>query len=325
MQSEATTTIDLPIAVRVGRLWRLAVQGLCGDVIPAGSPERSLARVVAATSDGARIVIERLPPEVARRKMEIAATIDALSRAGLSYTNPYLRSSSGQHVLPLGAHFWQVSPFLEGAPLPRPAWVWDGWRGESLAHFLVDLRRAAQSLRLPSGAPFSVSAFCSDLLLRIRANRPGLAGSVAAIIEPLLGGWLPADGALEASFCHGDPHPLNVIWSPAGESLRAVIDWEFCGLRPAAYDTALIIGCVGIEEPDALTGPLVREFLQMLRELGHPAASEPALWALVLAIRLAWLSDWLRRGDEEMVALEQRYLTLLVDRRGMLEAAWGCG
>lgn len=332
--------IDRSTAIRVGRLWRLHIEDVYPGRIPAGSPDRSLARVVAGTEDGHYFVIERLSPASAARKMEIASLLEALVQVGLSGANPYLPSGSGHHVLPLGPDYWQISPYLEGAPLPRPGWVWDAWRGEALAAFLIALQAASRLVRLPAEPPDSLTGFIRDLLDRLRTHRPELAEALAPTVESLLTGWLPPEGTLVKGFCHGDPHPLNVIWAPEGQArgaagsvlaangvltengVLAVIDWEFCGYKPVAYDAALIIGCVGIEEPAALEGPFVQALLSGLRSGGHPARSEPALWALVVAIRFAWLSDWLRRGDEEMVILEQEYVRLLVERRAELERAW---
>jgi len=42
----------------------------------------------------------------------------------------------------------------------------------------------------------------------------------------------------------------------------------------------------------------------------------------VLALRFAWLSDWLRRGDREMIDLEAVYIGLLLGEREALERAW---
>jgi len=39
---------------------------------------------------------------------------------------------------------------------------------------------------------------------------------------------------------------------------EALIDWEFCGLRPEMYDAALVVGCLGMEDPRSLTGDLVK-------------------------------------------------------------------
>jgi homoserine kinase type II len=314
--------IDLSTAIRVGRLWRLRVADVYPDRIPAGSPDRSLARVVAGAEDGRLVVIERLARPEAARKMAVASLLEALQSVDLRGVNPYLQTGNGHHVVPLGADYWQISPYLEGAALPRPGWVWEGWRGEALAAWLCELRAASVRVRSMTDPPYSLAGFIENLFGRLRSHRPALAEALAPIVGALLEEWLPPEEALAQGFCHGDPHPLNVIWDPAGDAIRAVIDWEFCGIKPAAYDAALIIGCVGIEDPDALIGPFVQALLAGLRGGGHPAGTEPALPALVLAIRFAWLSDWLRRGDEEMVALETDYIRLLADRRKELGGDW---
>jgi homoserine kinase type II len=42
----------------------------------------------------------------------------------------------------------------------------------------------------------------------------------------------------------------------------------------------------------------------------------------VVAIRFAWLSDWLRRRDREMIDLEVTYIHLLIDNRQALKDIW---
>jgi homoserine kinase type II len=316
------TDLDLQTIARVGRLWRLRLIAVRPELAPSGSPDRCLSRAVAVTDDGRLVLIERLSPAMAPRKMSIAALLQELAGTGMRGVNPYLTTGDGHQVVPLGGDYWQISPFLDGAPLPRPGWVRDAWRGEALAGFLVELRAATMQVRLPVGAPYSPAGFCLELRERVQAHIPELAEAISAIVDHLVHEWLPSEAVWDKGFCHGDPHPLNVIWDPAVDAIRAVIDWEFCGVKPAAYDAALVIGCVGIEDPDALTGAFVRALLAGLRRGDHPAGAEPSLPALVLAIRFAWLSDWLRRGDEEMVTMERDYIRLLADRREELGAAW---
>ncbi|MHB1296547.1 MAG: phosphotransferase enzyme family protein [Anaerolineae bacterium] len=307
--------LSLDLLTQVCRLWRVHLAQMRPDITPAGSPERSLERAAVQDTQGRLFLVERLSPETAPRKMQIAATLAHLAEGGLGMVQPYLADVSGRQVLPLHGDFWQISPYLEGVPLPRPAWVYDAWRGRALADFLIALRAAAEPLPPATGAPHAVRAFALDLLDRLARHRPELTARIGPFVA-----CLPPDDAMPQAFCHGDYHPLNVIWGD--HAIRAVIDWEFCGIKPAGYDVALLVGCVGIEEPEALAGPLVCALLGRLREAGHLAAMDPNLWALVLGVRLGWLSDWLRRGDEEMVALELDYLDLLADRRGALETAW---
>ena len=127
---------------------------------------------------------------------------------------------------------------------------------------------------------------------------------------------------LALAFCHGDPHPLNVIWGRDG--IRGVIDWEFSGHKPEVYDAALLAGCIGMEDPESLAGPMALEFLD---ELKAAAAIGRAGWAVfpefVLSLRFAWLSDWLRKRDAEMVELETDYIRLLLKHLEDLRQAWG--
>lgn len=304
---------------KVCLLWRLRLARLRPELMPAGSPERSLGRAVIEDADRRVFLVERLSPAMAPRKMRIAATLSALCAGGLPHVPCPLADSSGQHVLPMGDSYWQITPYLPGDPVSRPAWVYDAWRGYALAQFLVTLQGVAAAVHLPPQEHFSVGAFVADLRERLRRNRPELAAEMAPIAHLLLTEWLPPESALPLAFCHGDPHPLNVIWQ--GQAIGAVVDWEFCGLKPALYDAALIVGCAGSEEPAALHGPLVQALLEGLRQAGSRV--DPAvLWSLVLGIRFGWLSDWLRRGDEEMVALEAAYIRLLAARRAALLADW---
>ena len=123
------------------------------------------------------------------------------------------------------------------------------------------------------------------------------------------------------AFCHGDYHPLNIIWG-AGR-IRAVIDWEFMGRKPALYDIANLISCVGFEDPEALLDDLVLSFLQEVRAGGLLCPrSEAVLLDYVLGLRMAWLSEWLRKDDTQMVAMELDYMELLIRLRDPLRAAW---
>ena len=127
---------------------------------------------------------------------------------------------------------------------------------------------------------------------------------------------------LPVRFCHGDYHPLNVIWSIKG--INAVIDWEFLGYKPEIYDIAMIIGCLGMEKPQSLTGDLVFEFVKHLKESGLiTEKSWASLFEFVLALRFAWLSDWLKRSDHEMIDLETVYIKLLLNNRKIFIRSWG--
>ena len=114
------------------------------------------------------------------------------------------------------------------------------------------------------------------------------------------------------AFNHGDFHPMNVIWSDNG--IKAVIDWEFMGPKPELYDAANMVGCAGMENPAALRMDFVSSFLRKLRKSGvFSDISWHHFHPLVVALRFAWLNDWLIFKDREMVELEVTYMNLLVE------------
>jgi homoserine kinase type II len=133
--------------------------------------------------------------------------------------------------------------------------------------------------------------------------------------------FIRAHDSLPVCFCHGDFHALNVIWS--GDGINAVIDWEFSGIKPEIYDMANMIGCIGIENPEALTGPLVTDFILRLKNSTIISDdSWKVLLEYIVALRFAWLSEWLRHKDHEMIGLETVYMKLLIDNANDLKHVW---
>jgi len=123
------------------------------------------------------------------------------------------------------------------------------------------------------------------------------------------------------AFCHGDYHPMNIIWSTDG--IRCVIDWEFCGLKSELYDVANLIGCIGMENPRSLAGGLVGHFIDRMKRSGIMSQiSWRYLTEFIIALRFAWLAEWLRRKDRNMIRLERDYMKLLMDNKTVLQKAW---
>lgn len=69
-------------------------------------------------------------------------------------------------------------------------------------------------------------------------------------------------------------------------------------------------------------GDLVKSLLARLKAgAGYSAAGWESFPHMVLGLRFAWLSDWLRRDDREMVDLEAVFIDLLLENReALLEA-----
>jgi len=175
--------------------------------------------------------------------------------------------------------------------------VFDRRQPFQLQRFLIDLFR-------------KLERFEADLYLRLKPERVFLERHFFAAAE-----------SMPIGFCHGDFHPMNILW---GEHLiNAVIDWEFCGYKSEIYDMALMIGCAGMEEPSSLTLDMVCEFLRRLRSSGRFSYYHwEVLFPFVLAVRWAWLSEWLCGGDREMIELETIYMRMLLENRSRLTEAW---
>ena len=126
---------------------------------------------------------------------------------------------------------------------------------------------------------------------------------------------------LPVAFCHGDYHPLNIIWS--ADDIKCVIDWEFSGYKSEIYDAANLIGCVGVEDPQSLTGDLIKSFIADMKEAEIISkTSWKYLVEFIIALRFAWLSEWLRRSDTEMIRLELDYMRLLIENKRSLQKGW---
>jgi len=293
------------------------------DIALAGSPERCLARHVVQDADGRLYVLEGVPRGRSRVRARIAEALACLSDQGLARINPYLRGSGGAFLLRDGDRLWQLAPYVAGCPLDRPEYVHEGWRGEALARFLLDLRHHAAHVPAFSNTDlFDLPRFVRHLKVRLGSNEPALLERLGPSLQVLEERLLPSVDALPTAFCHGDVHAMNVIW--AQDDIAAVIDWEFAGFKTEAYDLAVLLGCVGIEDPSGLQGSLVQRLLGALKGNAYVSGLSWALLPeLVLANRLIWLSEWLRIRDAEMIELELCYIELLLANLCALRCSWG--
>jgi homoserine kinase type II len=269
-----------------------------------------------------RFILEKIDPRIVDRKREIAAAVGFLASRRLAGVHPYLRNRGEDFITKAAGGFWQVSPFIEGVELLRPEYAFDAWRGRALARFLIDMKGKSEGIPFGSpGRPFSIAEFTRDLMIRMTRHNPERAAAAQKAYDHLEKHLFPAHDRLPVAFCHGDLHPINVIWGDS--DIRGVIDWEFSGYKPEIYDAALVVGCIGMEDPASLAGPLVMAFIQDLRAAGcFDVAGFAVLPEFVIALRFAWLSEWLRKKDDEMVDMETDYINLLLFHLGDLKEAW---
>ncbi|HQG23972.1 MAG TPA: phosphotransferase [Smithellaceae bacterium] len=317
-----TTSFDAETLKEVARLWQVRLKKLRHDIPMQGSPERSVFRVVLEDEIGRYFLLEQIPANSLERKKAIAAALDILSRNNLSRIQPYLANKQGEFIINHQNDFWQIAPFAEGIALNRETYIYEQWRGKALANFLVELQGKAKNLlAAKADDAFSLKHYIYKLIREINLYNKNISAEINSVADFLEKDFMRAYEQLPVAFCHGDYHPLNVIWSD--EDIKRVIDWEFSGYKSELYDAALLIGCVGVEDPRSLTADLVVSFIAEMKKSGIISKeSWKYLTEFIIALRFAWLAEWLRRNDTEMISLEMDYLRLLIDNKTALEKSW---
>lgn len=309
--------------VKAARCFGLDLKRIRGDIDIAGSPQRCDHRFAVQDHQDRLYVLECLFDDRIDHKRRILSGLNLLGRDGFAEVPQYLAAADGRQMVDCDGRHWQMAPFIRGEALDRPGYVYDGWRGRVLADFLVRLHESDPAVPgFERDKPFSLKDYIQNLLDTLKTREPAVLAEIRAVVDFIGSRFLPGHDRLPIALCHGDYHPLNVIWSTRG--IKAVIDWEFMGYKPDIYDMANLIGCIGIEDPQALTGDLVRTFIGTIR--GAQILSDEswrALFGFVTALRFAWLAEWLRNQDREMIIMECVYMNLLTANADLLEGAWG--
>jgi homoserine kinase type II len=310
---------------RIGQVltrWDIALKTPGQDIAISGSQERTDFRIVVEDTRGQHWLLEKIPHRLKRCKLDIIRLLDHLAQNGFEHALPYKSTKEGAYHVADEDGLWQLLPFLDSVPLDRPRYVFDTWRGGHIARSLVSLQRAAAGFSIPGARDFfSITDYITDMAEKIARHTPKLVSPVTPIITHLERTFFDAHGNLPTTLSHGDYHPLNIIWGPDG--ILALIDWEFFGLKPEGYDAANMLGCLGMEEPDGLSGGMALAFVEELKTAGFLSPeSLHSLPDLTLALRFAWLSEWLRKNDTEMIGLELTYMHLLMDNREKITDIW---
>ena len=88
----------------------------------------------------------------------------------------------------------------------------------------------------------------------LQSYHPTVFQELSPVLKYLKNSLFPKLTEMETTFCHGDYHPLNILWDE--KKIMAVIDWEFTGYKPFLYDAANMLGCLGMEHPETLLSPI---------------------------------------------------------------------
>lgn len=323
IQADAKTPLfSKEFLIAVVELWNIELKKLHRKISIQGSPERSVFRVVLEDKGDRFFILEQIPLQSLERKKNIAAILNFLVKEKLARVQPYLTNENDDFILKYKNDFWQISPFVKGEELNREKYIFEKWRGPALADFLIELNRKSQKLPLDDSCNvFSLKNYVYKLVREINLFNKDICDDVKSVVDFLEKDFLLKYEKLPVAFCHGDYHPLNIIWSD--DDIKCVIDWEFCGFKSELYDVANLIGCIGMEDPQSLTGELVQSFIANMKKSGLISKkSWKYLLEFIVALRFAWLAEWLRRKDTDMIRLELDYMRLLINNKNILQKAW---
>ena len=307
----------------LAREWGIDFSRVREDVKIQGSPERTLSRGVIEDIHGNLFLVEKFALEKGVARQRIARALVQFRGRGLSQATGGIPGDGGECVRPFGHGMFQITPFLEGTPLPRPQWLMSHTRGEEMGQFLIHMGAcAANSVKTLGFSSFYLGPYIRKLAGEMAEHHPLQLRRYSPFLGYLEKEFMAAEGGLPLGFCHGDFHPLNIIWE--GERIKGVIDWEFAGFKPLVYDAANLMGCAGMEHPEqGLVGPMALAFLNGIRQspvLG-PALGE-WFFDYVLALRFAWLAEWLRNEDKEMLEREAEFMGVLLRYKDDLRQTW---
>lgn len=302
--------------------WGIDPKGVHPEFDIQGSPERTLSRCVMEDGLGRFFLLEKFPPKKFPIRHQVSQTINHLNHQGLEAALACEKTIAGQYLPFYGPACFQVTRFIDSTGVERPGWLSAVQIGTSMADFLVRMDAAScHILEEISFSPFSIKTYILQLFSEMRIHDTEMYDRYAPFLAFLEQEFMDAHDRLSLKFCHGDFHPLNVIWNHF--QIRAVIDWEFTGLKPDVYDAANLVGCAGIENPEGLAMPMVTTFLSRIRSAG---IISDLGWhyfpEYILALRFAWLSEWLRKKDREMLDMEAAYMDILVRHMTRLREIW---
>ena len=304
--------------------WKIEFKEVRTDIEIPGSPERTVSRAVIQDGSGRLFLLEKFPAEKFSIRDQVAKAVDFLNCQGLFEALPYRKSDQGEFLPFFREGCFQISSFLDGTVLKRPDYLDSQDMGKNFALFLARMQRASQGIETVLSFPqFSLKAYIYKLFSEMKIHDGPVYEKFLPFLRFLESGFMQAHDHLPLSFCHGDLHPLNVIWHQ--DKIEAVIDWEFTGIKPDLYDAANLVGCAGIENPNGLGMPMVMTFLEEMQKASVISETGRRFFPeYVLALRFAWLSEWLRKKDHIMLEMEETYMGILVDHMEEIRKLWHC-
>lgn len=303
--------------------WGFELGKTRSDLCITGSPNRTQQRIVLQANSGECLVLEAVPCTKRDLREKQARILMFLSQHGVKEIYPWLATCSGSMGIIADGAFWQLRHYIHGIEIPRETYGNDGWRGIAAASLLSALTQASISQNMPddNSGIFLLKKYIQKLLPHIHHIIPALTDDILPILKQLQE-YFDIEEELPATFAHGDFHPGNIIWG-SNYTINGIIDWEFCGLKTSGYDAANLLGCLGMDEPAFLTGPMAMSFIHSLHDT---SVLDDKSWhylpELMAALRFGWLREWVVQNNKEMICQELDFIWLLLDNKDLLRKKW---
>lgn len=286
-----------------------------------GSPERTEYRAVFEDDKGKLYILEEIAAKRLPKKLQICKILQQLKTQNPKLPiEPYLENFYDTQIIFENQKYFQIQPYVVGIKLDREKYLDEAWRGKAAAKFLLELRKTALQCQTET-EEFSLKKYVAEIIKTIEKHNPEILPKIQKIVNSLEEDLFQNYEKMPTAFCHGDYHPLNIIWSKKG--IANIIDWEFCSEKVELYDAANMVGCLGMENPETLKKPIVKNFITDLKRSNLFATES---WnnfpTLILALRFAWLSEWLRFKDQKIIQMEINYMQLLLENQANFQRIW---
>ena len=292
--------------------WGVEFREVVTGIQISGSPNRAVKRFLFSGRDG---VFAAEGFELRKKSRQCAQNelLELLKAQKMAGINPWCRTLERAHGAVADGCFWQLRRWCAADGLPRETLGEERVYSTIWTETLRQLQKFAPPEKNPRFMP-NEDFYFSGYLPRLARFAAEKGGSFAPGIAKLLTVMRPICRELDKlpqMFAHGDFHPGNILVHE--NRLSAVIDWEFCGWKPAGYDLALLLGCLGMDNLRWLSeGATVEMQNALYRQNYMPEKAWEMLPFSIAAVRLGWLGEWLDLGDQEMIKRELEFISFLL-------------
>ena len=278
-----------------------------------GSPNRTETRFLFRDSSNVFYIAEGYNINKKNAQIRQNTLLEFLKDNHLGGIAPFYRTRTGEHGVQYENLFWQIRPYIPAEKVDRAELGSNENYGILWGNFLLQLKNLIAAGDPPPpmpNAPFYMANFLPRIMRFAAIKMPAITGKLREF-EKILTPFFKWERTAGSMFAHGDFHPGNIL--TAGNKIQVVIDWEFAGLKFPGYDMALLIGCLGMDDPANFSSPAVIALQNTLYKNGYlPSSAWDLLPMLIAATRLGWLGEWLNLGEESLIYQELELLSILL-------------